>query len=116
MEKKSSNESKKNIKEKSKMELKQKMVVYKEELIAMLEQLPDDMGLVEIQKVILQKSLPSILEAPKKEQKEIQKLAKISRELEQIIKKAELNPKYLQEMIPAKEVRRNINYRNYGMI
>lgn len=92
------------------------MVVYKEELISMLEELPDDMGLVEIQKVILQKALPSILKASKKEQKEIQKLAKKSRELKQIIKKAELNARYFQEVIPIKEVKRNINYRNYGIV
>lgn len=92
------------------------MVLYKEELISILEELPDDMAIVEIQKVILQKALPSILKAPKKEQKEIQKLAKKSRELKSIIKKAELNPNYLKEVIPIKEVRRNINYRNYGML
>jgi len=81
------------------------MAVIKEEIISILRELPDDATLVEIERAIIVSSFPSALQYSKKVEKQILKFDKLNRELSRIIKKAELNPKYLQEVIPIQNVR-----------
>ena len=81
------------------------MAVIKEEIISILRELPDDATLVEIERAIIVSSFPSALQHSKKVEKQILKFEKLNRELSKLIKKTELNPKYLQEEIPIQDVR-----------
>jgi len=81
------------------------MAVIKEEIISILRELPDDATLVEIERAIIVSSFPPALQHSKKIEKQIIKFDKLNRELSKIIKKTELNPKYLQEVIPIQNVR-----------
>ncbi len=81
------------------------MAVIKEEIISILRELPDDATLVEIERAIIVSSFPSALQHSKKVEKQILKFEKLNRELSKLIKKTELNPKYLQEVIPIQNVR-----------
>lgn len=87
------------------------MVVVKEEIMSILNELPEDASFADIQIVILEKILPSPVSSSQKVQKKVLKLKKISRELRKLIKEAELNPKYLEEKIPIERVRQSIAYR-----
>ena len=81
------------------------MAVMKEEIISILRELPDDATLVEIERAIIVSRFPSALQHSKKVEKQILKFEKLNRALNKIIKKAELNPKYLQKVIPIQNVR-----------
>ncbi|MBY9013558.1 MAG: hypothetical protein KGD70_14385 [Candidatus Lokiarchaeota archaeon] len=81
------------------------MAVIKEEVISILRELPDDATLVEIERAIIVKSFPSTLQYSKKVEKQILKFEKLNRELNKLIKKADLNPRYLQETIPIQNLR-----------
>jgi hypothetical protein len=81
------------------------MAVVKQEIISVLEDLPDDATLEEIERAIIVKTIPPALLHSKKVEKQIQKIEKLNRELRDIIKKTELNPRYLQETNPINKVR-----------
>lgn len=81
------------------------MAVIKEEIISMLRELPEDATLVDIERAIILNTLPTALPYSKKVEKQILKFEKLTRELRKLIKKTELNPRYLQEVIPIKDVR-----------
>ena len=81
------------------------MAVIKEEIISILRELPDDATFVEIERAIIVKTFPSALQHSKKVEKQILKFEKLNRELSKLIKKTEINPKYLQEVIPIQNVR-----------
>jgi hypothetical protein len=81
------------------------MAVIKEEVISILRELPDDATLVEIERAIIVKSFPSALQYSKKVEKQILKFEKLNREFNKLIKKADLNPRYLQETIPIQNLR-----------
>ena len=81
------------------------MAVIKEEVISILRDLPDDATLVEIERAIIINTIPTALSHSKKVEKQILKFEKLNRELSKLIKKAELNPRYLQEIIPIEKVR-----------
>ncbi|NVM18858.1 MAG: hypothetical protein HWN80_14170 [Candidatus Lokiarchaeota archaeon] len=85
------------------------MAVIKEEVISILRELPDDTTLVEIERAIIIKTLPFALPHSKKVEKQIHKFEKLNRELTKLIKKTELNPRYLQETIPIQNVRNSFN-------
>jgi len=81
------------------------MAVIKEEIISILRELPDDATFMEIESAIIVNTFPSALQHSKKVEKQIQKFEKINRGLSELIKKTELNPNYLQEVIPIERVR-----------
>jgi hypothetical protein len=81
------------------------MAVVKEEVISIINELPDDATLVDIERAIIIKTIPTALPHSKKVKKQIHKIEKLTKELRDIIKKTALNPRYLQEVIPIKEVR-----------
>ena len=81
------------------------MAIIKEKIITILEELPDDATLEEIERAIIVKTLPPALLQTKKVEKQIEKIEKLNRELSAIIKKSELNPRYLQETIPINKAR-----------
>ena len=81
------------------------MAVIKEEIISILRELPDDATFMEIERAIIVKTFPSALQHSKKVEKHILKFEKLNRELSKLIKKTELNPNYLQEVIPIQNVR-----------
>lgn len=81
------------------------MAVIKEEIISMLRELPEDATLVDIERAIILNTLPTAVPYSKKVEKQILKFEKLTRELRKLIKKTELNPRYLQEVIPIKDVR-----------
>ena len=81
------------------------MAVIKEEIISILRELPDDATFMEIERAIIVNTFPSALQHSKKVEKQILKFEKINRELSKLIKKTELNPNYLQEVIPIEKVR-----------
>jgi hypothetical protein len=81
------------------------MAVIKEEIISLLRELPDDATFVEIEMAIIENIFPAALPYSKKVVKQILKFEKLNRELSNIIKKSELNPRYLQETIPIEKVR-----------
>jgi len=81
------------------------MEVMKEEIISILRELPDDATLVEIERAIIVSRFPSALQYSKKVEKQILNFEKLNRELSKLIKKTEINPKYLQEVIPIQNVR-----------
>ena len=81
------------------------MAIIKEEVISILRELPDDVTLVDIERAIIINTLPTALPHSKKVEKQILKFEKLNRELSKLIKKTELNPNYLQEIIPIKNVR-----------
>ena len=84
------------------------MAVIKEEIISILRELPDNVSLVEIERAIIASSFPSALQHSKKVEKQIQKFEKLNLELSKLIKEAELNPKYLQEIIPIQDVKNSV--------
>ena len=84
------------------------MAVIKEEIISILNNLPDDATLVDIERAIIINTIPTALPHSKKVEKQILKLEKLNKELKNIIKKAELNPRYLQETIPIEKVRNSL--------
>ena len=81
------------------------MTAIKEEIISLLRELPDDATLVEIERAIIENIFPAALPHSKKVVKQIQKFEKLNRELSNIIKKMELNSRYLQETIPIEKAR-----------
>ena len=81
------------------------MSIIKQEIISLLRELPEDATLEEIERFIIVKTIPPALLHSKKVEKQILKLEKLNRELSNIIKKTELNPRYLQETIPIAKVR-----------
>ncbi len=81
------------------------MAVIKEEIISILRELPNDATFMEIERAIIVKTFPSALQHSKKVEKHLLKFDKLTRELSKLIKKTELNPKYLQEVIPIQNVR-----------
>jgi hypothetical protein len=81
------------------------MAIVKEEVISIINGLSDDATLVDIERAIIIKTIPTALPHSKKVEKQIIKLEKLNKELKAIIKKAELNPRYLQEVIPIEKVR-----------
>ena len=81
------------------------MAIIKEEVISILRELPDDVTLVDIERAIIINTLPTALPHSKKVEKQILKFEKLNRELSKLIKKTELNPNYLQEIIPIEKVR-----------
>ncbi|NVM44705.1 MAG: hypothetical protein HWN79_07295 [Candidatus Lokiarchaeota archaeon] len=81
------------------------MAIIKQEIISLLRELPNDATLEEIERVIIVKTIPPALLHSKKVEKQILKLERLNRELSNIIKKTELNPRYLQETIPIGNVR-----------
>jgi hypothetical protein len=81
------------------------MAVVKEEVISIINELPDDATLVDIERAIIVKTIPAALPHSKKVEKQILKLEKLTKELRDIIEKSELNQRYLQEVIPINEVR-----------
>lgn len=92
------------------------MAAIKEEIISIVRELPDDATLMEIERAIIVKTFPSALQDSKKIEKQIQKFEKLNRKLSKLIYKAELNSKYLQEIIPIEKVRNSFNIeRNFHM-
>jgi hypothetical protein len=85
------------------------LAIIKEEVISILREIPDEATLVEIERAIITKTLPSALPHSKKVEKQIIKFEKLNRELNKLIKKFELNPKYLQETIPIQNVRNSFH-------
>lgn len=85
------------------------MAIIKEEVISILRELPDEVTLVDIERAIIIKTLPSALPHSKKVEKQIIKFEKLNRELNKLIKKSELNPRYIQETIPIQNVRNSFN-------
>ena len=81
------------------------MAVIKEEIISLLRELPDNATLVEIEIAIIENISPTMSLHSKKMVKQILKFKKLKRELRKIIKKTELNPRYLRETIPIEKVR-----------
>jgi hypothetical protein len=80
------------------------MAIIKEEVISILRELPDDVTLVDIERAIIINTLPTALAHSKKVEKQILRLEKLNRELSKLIKKTELNPNYLQEIIPIENI------------
>jgi hypothetical protein len=67
-----------------------------------------------LEDIIILEELPAIEEdytivRVKAEEKPVKKA------LLKLLKKAKYNPKYLEEKIPIENIRRNINYRNFGI-
>lgn len=81
------------------------MAVIKEEIISLLRELPDNATLVEIEIAIIENISPTMSLHSKKMVKQILKFKKLNRELSKIIKKTELNPRYLQKTIPIEKVK-----------
>ncbi len=81
------------------------MAVIKEEIISILRELPNDATFMEIERAIIVKTFPSALQHSKKVEKHILKFEKLNRELSKLIKKTELNPKYLKEVNSIQNVR-----------
>ena len=81
------------------------MAVIKEEIISLLRELPDNATLVEIEIAIIENISPNISLHSKKMVKQILKFKKLKRELRKIIKRTELNPRYIQATIPIEKVR-----------
>jgi len=81
------------------------MAVIKEEIISLLRELPDNATLVEIEIAIIENISPTMSLHSKKMVKQILKFKKLKRELRKIIKKTELNPRYIQATIPIEKVR-----------
>ena len=81
------------------------MTVIKEEIISLLRELPDNATLVEIEIAIIENISPTMSLHSKKMVKQILKFKKLKRELRKIIKKTELNPRYIQATIPIEKVR-----------
>ncbi len=80
------------------------MAIIKEEVISILRELPDDVTLVDIERAIIINILPTALPHSKKVEKQILRFEKLNRELSKLIKKTELNPNYLQEIIPIENI------------
>lgn len=85
------------------------MAIIKEKIITIIEELPDEATLEEIEMAIIVKTLPPALLQTKKVEKQIEKIDKLNRELCDIIKKCEMNPRYLQETIPLSKARNSFN-------
>ncbi|MFX0074977.1 MAG: hypothetical protein ACFE96_06010 [Candidatus Hermodarchaeota archaeon] len=81
------------------------MAIVKEEVISIINDLPDDATLVDIERAIIINTIPTAISHSKKVEKQILKFEKLNRDLRDIIAKTTLNPRYLQEIIPIKEVR-----------
>jgi len=81
------------------------MAVIKEEIISLLRELPDNATLVEIEIAIIENISPLMSLHSKKMVKQILKFKKLKRELRKIIKRTELNPRYIQATIPIEKVR-----------
>ena len=81
------------------------MAVIKEEIISLLRELPDNATLVEIEIAIIENISPTMSLHSKKMVKQILKFKKLKRELRKIIKRTELNPRYIQATIPIEKVR-----------
>ena len=81
------------------------MAIIKEQIIAIIEELPEDATLDEIEKAIIVKTIPPALLQSKKVEKQLEKIEKLNKELRAIIKKSELNPRYLQETITINKAR-----------
>lgn len=81
------------------------MAVIKEEIISILRELPNDATFMEIERAIIVKTFPSALQHSKKVEKHLLKFDKLTRELSKLIKKTELNPKYLKEVNSIQNVR-----------
>lgn len=79
------------------------MAIVKEEISSIINELPDDATLIDIERAIIINTVPSAVPHLKKVEKQIIKLEKVNKELKDLIKKTELNPRYLQEVIPIKE-------------
>ena len=76
------------------------MAIVKEEVISILNELPEDATLVEIERAIIIKTIPSAIRHVQKVEKQIKKFEKINRQLIKFFKKASLNPRYFEELIP----------------
>lgn len=85
------------------------MAIIKEEVITILNELPEDATLAEIQRAIIVKTIPSSIRHVQKVEKQILKFEKINSELIKLIKKADLNSKYLEELIPIERIQSSIN-------
>ena len=81
------------------------MAIVKEEISSIINELPDDATLIDIERAIIINTVPSAVPHLKKVEKQIIKLEKVNKELKDLIKKTELNPRYLQEVIPIEKVR-----------
>ncbi|MFX0104595.1 MAG: hypothetical protein ACFE75_03780 [Candidatus Hodarchaeota archaeon] len=86
------------------------MAVIKEEIINVLNELPDNASLTEIELVILE-ALPKAVTSTQVVQKQVQKIKKINRVLSKLIKKSQLNANYLRETIPIEKVRQSFTGR-----
>ena len=90
------------------------MAIVKEEVISILNELPEDATLVEIERAIIIKTIPAAIRHLQKVEKQILKFEKINRQLKKFTKKAELNPRYFEELIPIKKLQASVNARvNY---
>ena len=86
-----------------------KIAVIKEEVISILENLPDDATLAQIERAIIIETIPSAIRHVQKVEKQIQKFEKINNELTKLFRKANLNPRYFEELIPIGRVRNSAN-------
>jgi len=90
--------------------------VSKEVIISALNGLPEDASLEEIEHEFLSCVLVSTPETRglcQEIEKQRNKVDKKVRKLMALIKKAELNPRYFEEIIPIKKVREQNIYRQY---
>ena len=87
------------------------MAIIKEEVISILNELPEDATLVEIERAIIIKTIPSAIRHIQKVEKQIHKFEKINRKLNRFIKKSVLNPRYFEEIIPIKRIKAPIKAR-----
>lgn len=85
------------------------MAIIKEEVITILNELPEDATLAEIERAIIIKTIPSAIRHVQKVEKQILKFEKINSELIKLIKKADLNSKYLEELIPIERIQSSVN-------
>lgn len=90
------------------------MAIIKEEVIIILNELPENVTLVEIESAIIIKTIPLAIRHIQKVEKQIQKFEKITNQLIRLIGEAELNPKFFETLIPIKRAKASV-YAKRGM-
>ena len=85
------------------------MAIVKEEVISILNELPEDATLVEIERAIIIKTIPTAIRHIQKVKKQIHKFEKINRQLNKFIQKADLNPRYFEKIIPIEKAKALVN-------